>query len=335
MPTPNLHLIQQIYHGLKVSPPPNQHAWRLRLFWLVGEYLNGIETQKTAQYFAMHTALRKILPAEKWKDRFPLCLRFYNSFPDWYLVDATLSWTHYLLLSGLTTPTMRFFYQQEAILNHWSTRQLQRQIGTNYFQRTIAPTSLPYMQGAPPETVPAPKALLKRRYIFEFLAEHPALVLDEKALEQALLDHLQSFLLELGRGFAFVSRQQRIATETGKAFYIDLVFYHFVMKRFVLFELKTAALSHQAIGQLDLYLRLFDAKCKRPDDLPTLGIILCPEQDGSLLKYSLVDGHQHLFVALYNNELPPKDPLRNLVDWDWIDQVLKQNRYTYALPDLL
>lgn len=319
-----LHHIQLLYRGLKDSPPPNPQYWQLRLYWLVGQFLVGESQLKGITLAQKEYLLFDILPARQWAEKLRYCDQFYTAFPDWELIHPALTWTHYLCLVSLRDPTMRYFYLQEAVLNHWSVRQLQRQIKSHHFQHILAPEELPYMQGQSTAVLPTTQSVLKERYILDFLNESEQTITSEKALEDALLNHLQAFLLELGRGFAFVARQQRITTDTGKSFYIDLSFYHYLLGRFVLFELKTTPLSHRDIGQLDYYVRLYDAKYKQPHHQPTIGVLLCPEQDSTWQRYSLLAEKDQLFVATYDCQLPARPSAGAMIDWEWLDQVLKQ-----------
>jgi len=220
---------------------------------------------------------------------------FYRAFPNWDPQLSALSWSHYRLLLGLSDRQARWFYLRAAVAGGWSTRELRRQIGSGYFERAQRGTA----PGVPPL-----QALLKEPYIFEFLEKEAAERLLEKDLESALLDQLQDFLLELGEGFSFVARQKRIVAPGGKAFYIDLVFYHFAYKCFVLIDLKITPLRAADVGQLDLYVRLYDEQQRQPGDQPTAGILLSPEIDPALRRYTALHDSERLFAATYRLSLP-------------------------------
>ena len=185
------------------------------MYWLVGQFLVGEKQQPGIPVLQKEECLFNVLPPQEWAEKLRYCDKFYTAFPEWELIHPALSWTHYLCLASLRDPTMRYFYLQEAVLNHWSVKQLQRQIKSHHFQHIIAPEELPYMQGAPVGTLPSAKSFLKEQYILEFLDEPEQDSLSERSFETALLTQLQDFLLELGRGFAFVARQQRITTDAG------------------------------------------------------------------------------------------------------------------------
>lgn len=221
---------------------------------------------------------------------------FYLTFPEWQEHLAGLTWSHYRKLLRIVDQEALKYYLQEALNNHWSTRQLARQIDTFYYER------LTNNKGKKEPL----KGTIKDTIVFEFLDLDDSIHLLEKDLENALLDKLQLFLLEMGKGFAFVARQQRIFTASGKYFYIDLVFYHFILKCFILVDLKTGELTHGDIGQMDMYVRLFEDKWRGPNDNPTLGIILCTEKDRTILKYSMLHESQHLFASRYQFKLPSK-----------------------------
>lgn len=224
-----------------------------------------------------------------------------------------LSWTHYKALIRVEKPQAREWYMNEAIAENWSTRALERQINSLYYERRLASADrTPVRAEAEAKTraLPAqPEEFLKDPYVLEFLnlADRPHF--RESELEQAIIDRLQQFLLELGRGFAFVARQKRITTET-KEFYIDLVFYNYHLKCFVLIDLKVGELTHQDVGQMDMYVRMFDDLQRGDDDNPTVGLILCTEKDATIVKYSVLEESRQLFASKYLLYLPNEEELR-------------------------
>jgi predicted nuclease of restriction endonuclease-like (RecB) superfamily len=227
--------------------------------------------------------------------------RFFLAFPILDAVRRELSWTHYRTLLRVENDPARQWYMNEAANQNWSTRALERQLGTLYYERLLASSD----RSAVEQEALANLTPLQRTPR-EF-------VRDPVMLEQALLDHLQEFLLELGKGFAFVARQQRISTES-KDFYIDLVFYNFLLKCFVLFDLKSTELTHQDIGQMDMYVRMTDEMRRGPDDNPTVGIILCAHKDASVVRFSVLHGNEQLFATKYKLVLPSEDELRAELD---------------------
>jgi len=246
-------------------------------------------------------------PSNLWNMR-----KFYLTFPILDALRRELSWTHYRLLLRVDNDKARDFYLDECAESHWSTRQLERQIHSFYYERILtSKRKLPLKRETDLKAKQLsirPEDQIKDPYVLEFLGIQETPHLREARLEQALLGHLQKFLLELGRGFSFVARQMRISTET-QHFYIDLVFYNYLLKCFVLIDLKTDKLTHQDIGQMDMYVRLFEDKMKGEDDNPTIGIILCAEKDETIVKYSVMKDNKKLFASKYKLYLPTEQEL--------------------------
>jgi predicted nuclease of restriction endonuclease-like (RecB) superfamily len=238
-----------------------------------------------------------------------------KSHPLFNIISPQLSWTHYRLLLKVDNPKAREFYMKEAVENNWSTRALERQINSFYYERIMASQDKkPLIEEMKEKTKELqPEDILKDPYILEFLQLKENKKYLESDLEQALIDKMNDFLLELGKGFAFVARQKRISTET-KHFYIDLVFYNYILKCFVLIDLKTGELTHQNIGQMDMYVRLYEDKYKAPDDNPTIGIILCTENDKTIVKYSVLNESKQLFASKYKLYLPTEEELRREIE---------------------
>lgn len=243
--------------------------------------------------------------------------RFYRAFPILNAVRTELSWTHYRSLLRLDEAKAREWYMAEAATQNWSTRALDRQISTLYYERLfMSQAKSEVVAEANAKMAPLqrnPREFVRDPVMLEFLGLPGSGRLLETDLEQGLMDKLQTFLLELGKGFAFVARQQRISTES-KDFYIDLVFYNYLLKCFVLFDLKTDELAHQDIGQMDMYVRMYDDMKRSEDDNPTVGIILCSKKDASVVRYSVLHGSEQLFASRYKLVLPTEDELRRELD---------------------
>ena len=241
---------------------------------------------------------------------------FYQAYPIWNAVRTELSWTHYRTLLKVENEQARQWYINEAIQQAWSARALERQIGVLYYERLLATQAkqqdiqpvLAEGQQKTTDLALTAKDYLRDPYIFDFLGL-PSAPLQESELEQALIDNLQQFLLELGKGFAFVERQQRISTDDGD-YFIDLVFYNFHLKCFLLIDLKMHKLTHQDVGQMDMYVRMYEEKKRRSDDNPTIGLILCTENNHTVAKYSVLNDSQQLFASKYMLELPSEEELR-------------------------
>ncbi len=238
--------------------------------------------------------------------------QFYKVFPIQDTVRLKLSWSHYRRLMRIENKEAREWYIAESIENHWSARALDRQVATLYYERLLSSKEkTPVKEESNTKTQElklSSKDMLRDPYVFNFLnLPHSSLV--ESDLEQGLIDNLQHFLLELGRGFAFVSRQQRLHVEE-QDFYVNLVFYNFKLKCFLLIDLKIGKLTHQDLGQMDTYVRVYDKFHKGEDDNPTIGLILCSEKSEAVAKYSVLSDSKQLFSSKYLPFLPSEDELR-------------------------
>ena len=209
---------------------------------------------------------------------------FYKTFPEIFHAASgksvpLLSWTHYRTLLQVKDDKAREWYAKEAAEQTWAVRTLQRNIDSQYY------------------------------YVAEFLGLSSNIDMTETQLESAILSNLQKFLMELGKGYAFVARQQHIHTEK-QDYYIDLVFYNYILKCFVLIDLKTGKITHQDVGQMDMYIRMYDELKRSEGDNPTLGIVLCSETDEDIARYSVMHGSEQLFASKYKLYLPTEEELR-------------------------
>lgn len=237
--------------------------------------------------------------------------RFYLMFSIRQTLSAELSWSHYQLLMRVEDEDARAFYAEEAVKAGWSVRQLQRQINTMYYHRLLASRDRESVAEEIRTTVPGPEyeRIIKDPYVLEFLDLPPNAHYYESDLEQALIDHLQRFLLELGRGFSFVARQKRL-TFDGRHFYIDLVFYHYILKCFVLIDLKTEDLTHQDIGQMQMYVNYYTRELMNEGDNPPIGILLCADKSDTLVRYTLPEDNSQIYAAKYMPYLPTAEELK-------------------------
>jgi predicted nuclease of restriction endonuclease-like (RecB) superfamily len=235
---------------------------------------------------------------------------FYQAFPIRDALRHELTWTHYRILSRVENELARNFYISEAIDCQWDTRLLQRQVNTLYYERILSSQQrkeLREEENAGKKPLQA-EDILKDPYILDFLGLKTYPKLSETDLEEALISKLQEFLLELGKGFAFVARQKRIRTET-KDRYIDLVFYNILLKCYVLIDLKAGELEHGDIAQMDMYVRIYEDKVRGSDDNPTIGLILCTEKDATVVRYSILEESKQLFASKYKLYLPSEEEL--------------------------
>ena len=238
--------------------------------------------------------------------------QFYLTYPDkkiCYTVCSKLSWSHNRLIMRIENSKTRDYYLTEATQQQWSVRQLQRNINTLYYERLLSsqqPQNKSEVQ-ADTEKINQ-RAFIKDPYVLEFLQLSDDKKHKEKDIETAIINNLSQFLLEAGKGFSFVGRQFRISTETNH-FYIDLVFYNYLLKCFVLIDLKTNQLTHQDIGQMDTYVRMFDEFKRGDDDNPTVGLILCTSKDETIVKFSVLNDNNQLFASKYRLVLPTEEEL--------------------------
>lgn len=242
--------------------------------------------------------------------------KFYQLFPKVNALRSELTWTHYRILLRVERDNAREFYLNESIKGNWSTRVLERQADSLFFERTLLSQDKKAMllKGRETEDKMVPEQIIKDPFVLEFLNVRQDERLSEHELETALIVKLQLFLLELGNGFAFVGRQYRITTETGLHFYIDLVFYNYMLKCFLLIDLKTTKLTHQDIGQMDMYVRMFEALKKQENDNPTIGLILCTEKDKTVVKYSILNESKQIFASKYQMVLPTEKQLEEEIE---------------------
>lgn len=238
--------------------------------------------------------------------------QFYQLFEKSHALRDELSWTHYRLLLKVKNDQARQFYMQETIDCNWSTRSLERQINNLYYERMLMSRNDPKVKDEAIEktTRQEPQNIIKDPYVLDFLGLKDNTDFRENELEQAIIDKLQDFILELGKGFAFIGRQYRLTTETGKHFYADLVFYNYILKCFLVIDLKAEALTHQDVGQMDMYVRYFEDKIRQDNDNPTIGLILCTEKDKTIVKYSLLNDSKQIFASKYLTYLPTEQELQ-------------------------
>lgn len=247
-------------------------------------------------------------------EAFPILNAARSEFPDSAL-RPELSWTHYRLLLSVEDGKARAWYMNESAEQHWSTRQLERQISVLYYERLLASRKkAPVRKEAATKLAKMdPEQFIRDPYVLEFLdlKDYPAL--RETVVEQAIIDNMQAFLLELGKGFSFVARQKRLRFEDDD-FYVDLVFYNYLLKCFVLIDLKAGKLTHQDIGQMDSYVRVFDAHARPKGDNPTIGLILCSKKNEAVARYSVLSEGRQIFAARYMKVLPTEEQLAREIE---------------------
>lgn len=239
------------------------------------------------------------------------CRQFYLTFQSntiLYTLCRELSWSHLRLIMRLDTENERNYYIEQSKNGNWSVRELERNIKTDMFHRVVE-NQLPKETKSKKNNT----QYVKDPYILEFLGIKPEIKISEKDIENAVISHMEKFLLEMGKGFSFVERQMHIKTET-QDFYIDLVFYNYILKCFVLVDLKKGELKHQDIGQMEMYVRMFDSLKKGQDDNPTIGIIFCSDKDETIVKYSVLNESEQIFASKYRTVLPTEEELQMELD---------------------
>ncbi len=236
--------------------------------------------------------------------------QFYLTFPNGYALRSELSWTHYRLIMRVENKNAREFYLEESIKSNWSTRQLERQINSFFYERLLSSQNRDKVSEEIKMLEPAklPEDIIRDPYVLEFLGLNSNDDFYESDLEQALITHLQKFLLELGRGFSFVARQKRI-TFDGRHFRIDLVFYNYILKCFVLIDLKIGDLTHQDLGQMQMYVHYYERELMNEGDNPPIGIVLCADKSESVVKFTLPENETQIFASKYKLYLPSEEEL--------------------------
>ena len=328
-----LNDVRQIIQQVRTQVQYAVNSAMVQMYWQIGHLIVEHEQQgegrasygkQQLQLLATH------LTAEFGKGFDQSNLRrmrgFYQAFPIRGTVCPELSWSHYRKLILVENEIARKWYMQEAIEQNWSVRALERQINVLYYERLLSSKDKSIVkQEAQEKTVSLqvnPKDYLRDPYVLDFL-NLPSADYLEGDLEQGIIDGLQKFLLELGTGFAFVGRQQRISTED-QDFYIDLVFYNFKLKCFLLIDLKLDKLTHQDVGQMDSYIRIYDQYKKGIDDNPTIGLILCSQKSEAVVKYSVLTDSKQMFAAKYLPYLPSEEELKRELERErtWVQQQL-------------
>lgn len=248
-------------------------------------------------------------------------MRFYKTFPDIFQSpigkSELLTWTHYYLLLDVDDESVRNWYAHEAYAETWSVRTLRRNIASQYYYRLLQSQNKTVVENEM-KSITAPmqndkSEFIKNPVVAEFLGLAPNTDFSESQLEGCIISHLQKFIMELGKGYAFVARQQHIHTDMGD-FYIDLVFYNYILKCFLLVELKTSQISHQDVGQMDMYVRMYDELKRTEGDNPTIGLILCSQTSADMARYSILKENKQLFQAKYLTYLPTKEELRKEIE---------------------
>ena len=294
-------------------------------YWLIGKRI--VEEQGGAERAEYGANLIKNLSQRLTKDygkgftitNLKNMRLFYLTFQKGQTLSDQLSWSHYCALLKVENPNARAFYLQETVKSNYSVRQLQRQINTHFYERLLSSKNKKAVAAEIETLEPKkPEDIIRDPYILEFLGLDGVNELYENNLETNLINHLQKFLLELGRGFSFVARQQHINFDD-KHFYIDLVFYNYILKCFVLIDLKIGELTHQDLGQMQMYVHYYEREKINDGDNPPIGIILCADKNESVIKFTLPENQNQIFASKYKLYLPTEEELLKELQQEYLN----------------
>lgn len=294
----------------------------VKAYWQVGKYIVEYEQEGQARAKYGNATLKQLserLTAEFGSGftvtNLKLMRQFYIAFPIGHAVRDELTWTHYRSLLKVQNDHARQWYLEECIHENWSSRQLDRQVNTLFYERMLASRDKDAVREEIHQSVPAtlqPREIVRDPYILDFLGIPQGEHFLENDLEELLISKLQHFLLELGKGYSFVARQKRISFDD-KHFYIDLVFYNYLARCFVLIDLKTDELTHQDLGQMQMYVNYYTRELMNPGDNPPVGIVLCADKNDTVVKYTLPEDEKQIFAAQYMTYLPTKEELNDIL----------------------
>lgn len=290
---------------------------RVQMYWKLGEriFIEEQKGQDRAEYGAyllqnIATEIEKEFGSGFSVRQLERARQFYRTYPIASAVRSQLNWYQYRLLIQIDDKDKREYYELEAANNNWTGRELERQINSGLYERLLLSNDKKaVLEVARKERIPeSPTEIIKDPMVLEFLGLRPEATYYEKDLERALITNLQAFLLELGNGFSFVARQKRILLEDDE-FFADLVFYNRLLRCFVVIELKTHKITHEDIGQLQMYVNYYDRNEKAPDENPTIGILLCADKNDTLVKYTLPENNNTIMASKYQLYLPTEKQL--------------------------
>lgn len=321
--------IREIAHRYRTKAAIQLNSTIVDERWEIGKRIVEEEQKGEARAEYGTNLLKELsirLTVEMGKGYSPRALAYYRQlyiyFPDRKILQTrlqNLTWSHLQAILGEKSEKARLWYMDEAVKQMWSVKTLDRNIGSQYYHRLLASYDKDAVEKEMKELtardniIITPEQYIKSPVVTEFLGIAKDANYTESELENALITHLQQFLMELGKGYAFVERQQHIVTDAGD-YYIDLVFYNYLLKCFVLIDLKTTKISHQDVGQMDMYVRMYDdLKCTHGDN-PTIGILLCSETSEDIAKYSMLNGSKQLFASKYLTFLPSEKELRQEIE---------------------
>ena len=314
--------VREIIASARQSAVRSVDFYRVQMYWNIGKRILETEQEgkERAEYgtYLLKNLAKKLEP--EYGSGFPVrqlerSRQFYKMYPIATALRTQFNWTQYKLLLAISDDYKREYYELEAVNNGWTAREMERQINSQLYERLLLSNDKESVLAvARKERIPQqPQEIIKDPMVLEFLGLERKSSYYEKDLEQALITHLQKFLLELGNGFTFVARQKRILIEDDE-FFADLVFYNRLLRCFVVIELKTEKLTHQDLGQLQMYVNYYDRVEKLPDENPTIGILLCTAKNDTVVKMSLPEDNASILASQYQLYLPTQDQLKTEVE---------------------
>lgn len=317
--------VKQIVNEARSKTYSAINAAMVEAYWLVGKRI--VEEEQNGKERADYgSQLLKALSLELTKEfgkgfsvgSLYYYRQFYTTFPDIFATPwRILSWSHYKRLMQVADSEARMWYLKEATEQMWSYRTLNRNIGSQYYNRLLLSQNKDVVIEEMKQLTSVYKQdkleFIKNPTVAEFIGLSPNTDFSESELESAIIGNLQKFLLELGKGFSFVARQKLIRTEKND-YFIDLVFYNYILKCFVLIDLKTTTITHQDVGQMDMYVRMYDERVRGEGDNPTIGIVLCSETDNDIARYSILHDNDRLFASKYMLYMPSEEELKREIE---------------------
>lgn len=314
--------IKQIIHEARTQAVRSVDFSRVQMYWAIGKRIFEKEQQgkERADYgkFLIKNLAKEIEPiygSGFGIRQLELSRQFYRTYPNANTLCAQLNWSQYKLLIAIADPDKREYYQLEAVNECWSKRQLERQINSMLYERLLLSNDKESVLAvARNERIPeTPQEIIKDPMVLEFLGLERKAAYYERDLESAIISHIADFLLEMGKGFSFVARQKRLLLEDDE-FFADLVFYNRLLRSFVVIEIKNHKITHQDLGQLQMYVNYYDRYEKQPDENPTIGILLCTEKNDTMVRLALPENNNTIIASKYQLYLPTEEQLRAEVE---------------------
>ena len=314
--------IKQIINDARAHAIRSVDFCRVQMYWAIGQRIVEKEQQgkERADYgtYLIKRLAQEIEPeygSGFGERQLKFCRQFYKTYPNGNALRSQLNWSQYRMLIQISDPDKREYYELEAVNEGWTGRQLERQINSMLYERLLLSNDkAPVLAVARKERTPeSPQEIIKDPMVLEFLGLERKTAYYEKDLESAIISHITDFLLEMGKGFSFVARQKRLLLEDDE-FFADLVFYNRLLRSFVVIEIKNHKITHQDLGQLQMYVNYYDRYEKQPDENPTIGILLCTEKNDTMVRLALPENNNTILASKYQLYLPTEEQLRTEIE---------------------